>query len=273
MWETVVFYYVTVLLAVSLQTKFCTQMSAHSYSHVYVWLSTGFWIGYWIYWPFIHITRSYKQLPSWSPQFIITTTPAKPFLACCVFTSCVLATSSNSRDPQLPRSSPLWTAAPFQLPLFLRLQYRTDLVVPIFFLITPRHGPRRRPRSSSTSIVACFSIAAGKCLPSHCLETLWYICLSRSRCIVTAVHPTIYSISYSVFLSYILSTVYLCLRHLLNRLPYVREILCVLYDVRYRSLNDLDKLSWATPDYGLLVLTETIGHLTICLGMVPGDEL
>jgi hypothetical protein len=32
------------------------------YCHVFVWLSTGFWIGYSIYWPLTHTTWNYKLL-------------------------------------------------------------------------------------------------------------------------------------------------------------------------------------------------------------------
>jgi hypothetical protein len=64
---------------------------------------------------------------------------------------------------QHPRLSPLWTAAPFQLPPFFRLQYRTHSVAPIFFLITPRQDQVGNTVSKSTSIVACISVAAGTC--------------------------------------------------------------------------------------------------------------
>jgi hypothetical protein len=60
----------------------------------------GVWIGEWIYWPLIHTTRNYKQLQHrrYLHNSEITTAPAKPFPACCVFTSRSLATASNSRD-------------------------------------------------------------------------------------------------------------------------------------------------------------------------------
>jgi hypothetical protein len=41
--------------------------------------------------------------------------PAKSFLACCVLTSRSLATASTVEILQIPRSSPFWMAAPFQL--------------------------------------------------------------------------------------------------------------------------------------------------------------
>jgi hypothetical protein len=80
-----------------------------------------------------------------------------PFPACCVFTSRSLATTSNSGDSSasalkfslnggsLPSLS---TVCYLSLTLF-RLPYRTDLVAPVVFLLTPRHAPRRQHRSFS----------------------------------------------------------------------------------------------------------------------------
>jgi hypothetical protein len=48
-------------------------------------------------------------------------------------------------------------------------------------LTTPSHGPNRNTVSSSTSIVASGSFAAGMCLPRRCLETaLLYLPIWRS---------------------------------------------------------------------------------------------
>jgi hypothetical protein len=74
--------------------------------------------------------------------------------------------------PLLPCSSPLWAAAPFQLnyPCF-RFPYRTDLVAPIVFLITPRRGPSSKHTvSNNTSAVASVSDAKGTCLQSRSPE-------------------------------------------------------------------------------------------------------
>jgi hypothetical protein len=69
-----------------------------------------------------------------------------------------------------------------------RLPYRTDLVAPTVFLITPRDGPRRQHTVHSRTVI----VFAGTCLPSHsiaavvyyCLLRIWYRCLFRDR------HPT-----------------------------------------------------------------------------------
>jgi hypothetical protein len=83
----------------------------------------------------------------------ITTAPAKPFPACCVFTSSSLATASNSGDSSASRSQVLSS-------------FSYQLICPL--LITSLHGPHRKHRSS---IVAFVSVAAGTCLPSRCPET------------------------------------------------------------------------------------------------------
>jgi hypothetical protein len=58
----------------------------------------------------------------------------------------------------------------------------SDLLAPVVFKITPRHGPRRNiPVSNSTPIVARRFVAAGTCLRSRCLETgLVYLPISWS---------------------------------------------------------------------------------------------
>jgi hypothetical protein len=78
----------------------------------------------------------------------ITTEPAKPFPACCVFTSRYLVTASNSGDSSASalKSSPNGGSLP-TAPSLHSLPYRTDSVGPIVFLMTPRHGPRRQHHS------------------------------------------------------------------------------------------------------------------------------
>jgi hypothetical protein len=66
----------------------------------------------------------------------------KPFSVCSVFTSHFVTTEIL----ELQRSSSLWMAAPFQVTLFFRLPYITDMMDPIVILITPRHSPRRQHR-------------------------------------------------------------------------------------------------------------------------------
>jgi hypothetical protein len=98
----------------------------------------------------------------------IITAPAKPFPACCAFTSHSLATASKSGNSSASRAQVLL--------------YRNDLVVPLVFLITPRHGPHKKhPISKNNSIVARRFVAPGTCLPSRCPEmALEYPPMSRS---------------------------------------------------------------------------------------------
>jgi hypothetical protein len=68
------------------------------------------------------------------------------------------------------------------------LNSTTEIIAPTVLVITSRHGPHSKHRSS---IVACVFVAAGTCLPSHCPETLFFG-PSSGRCVATAVHATIY---------------------------------------------------------------------------------
>jgi hypothetical protein len=87
----------------------------------------------------------------------ITRTTAKSFPACCGFTGRSLVTASNLEDSSVSvlKSSLKGGSLPT---LFQRLQltlfdtdFRTELtwLPPVFFLITPRHGPRLQHRSFS----------------------------------------------------------------------------------------------------------------------------
>jgi hypothetical protein len=78
-----------------------------------------------------------------------------------------------------------------------RLPYRTDLLAPIAFKITPRHGPRR----NSASIVARRFFAAGTCLPSRYLKSLWYFRLSRGHLMATALHATVSCLPVPIIIS------------------------------------------------------------------------
>jgi hypothetical protein len=90
----------------------------------------------------------------------ITTAHAKPFAACFAFTSRFLATVSNSGDS---------SASPTQIPSSQPpVQNSATLIAPTVLVITSRHGPHRKHRSS---VVAFVSVATGKCLPSCCPET------------------------------------------------------------------------------------------------------
>jgi hypothetical protein len=92
-------------------------------------------------------------------------------------------------------SIPFWMAAPFQLNTLATNSrpFHTNLLVfssppdyqPRPLLITSRHGPRRKHRSS----VACVSVAAGTWLPSRSIVAAVYSCLLRLCCLATDVVP------------------------------------------------------------------------------------
>jgi hypothetical protein len=90
---------------------------------------------------YIHLgtTSNYSAIANYH-TLQITNAHAKSFPARSVFTSSCLVTASNngySFASGLP-SNCLLTA-----PFLHSLPYRTDIFALIFFLITPRHGPRR----------------------------------------------------------------------------------------------------------------------------------
>jgi hypothetical protein len=110
---------------------------------LYVWLSTGFWTGYWIYWPLIHMAWNYKQLPSListihkSPQQPLSlfqpavSSPAVPWKQ--LLTVVILqlhALKSPLNGCSLP-TAPFFTDS------------RTE---PTRFLATRLHGPSRQLR-------------------------------------------------------------------------------------------------------------------------------
>jgi hypothetical protein len=75
----------------------------------------------------------------------ITTAPAKPFPACRVFTSRYPLTASNSGDSSASDLKSSLNVGSLPTDSFLHsLPYRTDLDATVVFLITPRHGPRRK---------------------------------------------------------------------------------------------------------------------------------
>jgi hypothetical protein len=90
----------------------------------------------------------------------ITSAQAKSFPAYCVFTSCSLVTASNSGDSSASTFKSSLNGGSLPTDSFLhRLPCRTDLVVPVFFLITPRHGPRRQHTVYSRML----TVSAGMC--------------------------------------------------------------------------------------------------------------
>jgi hypothetical protein len=62
-----------------------------------------------------------------------------------------------------------------------------------------RCGPQKTPFLCCCITVAFASIVARRRIPSHCLETTWYICLPRDRCVVMALHTTTSSTCFKVF--------------------------------------------------------------------------
>jgi hypothetical protein len=74
-----------------------------------------------------------------------TTAHAKSFQACCIFTSRSLVTASNSGDSSASALKSCLNGGSLPTdPFPHRLPYRTNLVAPVFFLITPRHDPLRQ---------------------------------------------------------------------------------------------------------------------------------
>jgi hypothetical protein len=65
------------------------------------------------------------------------------------------------------------------------LPYRTDLVAPIFFLITFRHGLCIRHIVNSRTL----TVSEGTCIPRSSLVTAHYSCLWIIYCIATDVAP------------------------------------------------------------------------------------
>jgi hypothetical protein len=110
----------------------------------------------------------------------ITRAHAKPFPACCVFTSRFLGTVSISEKSQLD-------ALGFRLhSLLCRTQLATEIIAPTILVTISRHGPHRKHRS----IVMFISFASGMCLPS-CLAGVAYprllkiCCSGNGRCFAT----------------------------------------------------------------------------------------
>jgi hypothetical protein len=95
----------------------------------------------------------------------ITPAPAKPFPACCVFTSRSLVTAFNSVDSSASHAQVLSSQSP--------VQNSTEFIAPAVLVITYRHGSHRKhPVSNSNSTVASVFFAAGKCLLSRCPEAV-----------------------------------------------------------------------------------------------------
>jgi hypothetical protein len=110
--------------------------------------------------------------------------PLQDFPACCVLTSRSLVTAFNNGDSSA--SSLKSSLNGGSLPTtssFHRLPYRTDLVVPIVFLITPQHGPRRQHTMHSRML----TVSAEMCLPRRSVAAAVYSWLLRTCCLSTDV--------------------------------------------------------------------------------------
>jgi hypothetical protein len=65
-----------------------------------------------------------------------------------------------------------------------RLPYRNDLVTPIDFLITPRHGPHRNTPFPTAPLLVCFdSLLQERVYRVFAQKRPWFIRPSRGRCI------------------------------------------------------------------------------------------
>jgi hypothetical protein len=119
-------------------------------SGVRVAQSAGFWIAF--------VDHLYTQLRTSSNYRAITnlhtlqftTAHTKSFPACYVITSCSLVRVSNCGDPSASVLKASLNGGSLPTYSFLhRFLYRTDLVAPVVFLISPWHGPHRQHCSVS----------------------------------------------------------------------------------------------------------------------------
>jgi hypothetical protein len=119
-------------------------------------------------------TSNYSATANHNSQ--ITPAPAKPFSACCVFTSSSLATASNSGDS---------SASCAQVS-------RTDWFARIVFTIAPRRGRRRNTPFLKVPLLLRVDSLLWKCVYwAVAYKRVWYIRLSDGCRIVTAVHAKI----------------------------------------------------------------------------------
>jgi hypothetical protein len=148
-----------------------------------VWLSTGCGLNI----EFIDHLRTQLELSNYSAIANLHTVPitTNNFPACCVFNSRSLVTGSNRGDSSA--SALKFCLNGGSLPtdsLLHSLPHRTDLVAPIVFLITPRHGPITQHLHSHR-----LTVSAGMSLPKCSLAVAVYSCLLRICCLATDVVP------------------------------------------------------------------------------------
>jgi hypothetical protein len=130
-----------------------------------------------------------------SPQHPLGPSPAR-----CVFISQSLATASNSGDYSASRAKVILSqpAAHTELnstvnltiaPSILRLSCRAQLnsLLQTVLLITCQHGPHRKHRFHSKSIVRCVYVSAGRVFQAVAQKRSLYIRLLRSHCIATVI--------------------------------------------------------------------------------------
>jgi hypothetical protein len=91
-------------------------------------------------------TLNYDAIANFHTLYI-TRAPVKSFPACTVFTrSCLVTASNNGYSSASVLKSALSCGSLATASFPHRLPYRTDLVAPTVFLITPLHGPSRKHR-------------------------------------------------------------------------------------------------------------------------------
>jgi hypothetical protein len=101
------------------------------------------------------------------------------FPACCVFTSRPLVTLLTAEILQIPRSSPLWKAAPFQLIAFSQNWLGCPNCLP--------YNSSARPDQIAPFVLLSF--VAVTCLRSRFISAAVYSCLLRNCCLSTDVIP------------------------------------------------------------------------------------
>jgi hypothetical protein len=165
--------------------KLCANFSVLILSRICVWLSTGFWIGYWIYWHSytrLGTTSNYSALADLH-TLQITTAHAKPVPGCCVFTSHFLVSASSSGDFSAQ------VLSGWRLPsnyLFSSSENRTELT--FNWLGCPSCLPYNSlARLAQTTPFILVSVAGGTCLPSRSLDAAICSCLLRICCLGTDV--------------------------------------------------------------------------------------
>jgi hypothetical protein len=147
---------------------------------VWVWLSTGFWIGFIDHLEVVttnncntmaNLYRHYKIMLSLFPARGVFTS------------SCLVMASNNGYSSAFGLKSCLNGGLHPTASFLHRLPYRTDLIAPIVFLITFRQGLRRQNHSRM------LTVSVGTCIPSRSLAAAVGSWLLRICCLATDVVP------------------------------------------------------------------------------------